>query len=42
MEWQLQFLNESEFNKIANEAIICSGSLIGTTDKFIEINRARK
>ena len=37
--WVLKFCNESEFNEIINETVICSGTLIGTVDKFLEFSQ---
>ena len=36
--WVQKFCNESEYKKIENEAVICSGTLIGTVDKFLEFS----
>ena len=38
--WLKKFLNEKDFNKIANESVICAGAVIATTDKFIELAQA--
>ena len=36
--WVSQFCEKEEFNKIANETVICCGTLIGTADKFYEFS----
>ena len=38
--WVQKFCNESEYKTIENEAVICSGTLIGTVDKFLEFSHA--
>ncbi len=37
--WVLDFLNESEYRTFENETVICSGTLIGTADKFYEFSQ---
>ena len=36
--WVKQFCDEDEFNKIANETVVCAGTLLGTADKFFEFS----
>ena len=36
--WALKFCNESEFKTFENEKVICSGTIIGTADKFLEFS----
>ena len=37
--WVLRFLNESEYHMIENETVVCTGTLIGTVDKFLEFSQ---
>ena len=36
--WITQFCGEDEFKKIENETVVCSGTIIGTADKFYEFS----
>lgn len=37
-DWLLKFMEQNEYDTIANKTIICSGTILGTTDKIIEIS----
>ena len=39
-KWIMELIDDNEYNKIKNERIICSGSLIGTTNEFLELAHA--